>query len=793
MPGSRKQEKRKALPSSYLPSPSNANLADSQAAQRFALFGALYVALWIGCWYGARVLQNYSMVSLWFLPAGLRFFGLLALGRRGVVLELAVQLVFALLQITSLEGSPITDLFSTNTLWRIFNLLGSLVANALVALPLRRWMRGTWDFSEPKHTALFLVAALIACTLSALAGTFGIVQLGFIKQSQFVEVVPAWLIGDFVSIITFTPWLLVRAWPLVKRFLYKDAGNTVRPPVRTEKATAADFVDSDRSTVLIALLALLLVFGIPWSLDLHAYFPLIALLSLVPLVGIALTRGLRGALLAVALLDTGLVLMIALFDKRGEALPYQAVMIAIAFCGLWLGAMTDVRRRLTDRYRDFASVSNDLLWETDANGRLREIAGRLANRVDLSLGRSWRSLLSRVPQTQLAEVERAATRHQPFRLREIALRAADGETLWIQLSGLPLFDENGTLSGYRGTAIDVTRQRAAEALLHDFNDQLRAEVAERTSELHRSHGALLAKERHLEVVLAAVPVGIIELDAEQRCRYINPNGCALTGRTLAEAIGSPFLDFVHADERPHVDFVWRINRPRNDVHWLEFRLDRTDLRCTAHWINTPHADDESGAGTMVVLTNATARSQQDERLWTLAHHDALTDLPNRHLFWDRARRAIRHARRAEQSTAVLCIDLDGFKAVNDQLGHAAGDALLREVGRRLTRRMRSSDTVARIGGDEFAVVLPDIDSPDDALAAAKALLGALATPFRLPQGEAQISASIGVALFPRHAQTAELLTQCADAAMYLAKNTGKNQVHLAADTDAVGNELATPA
>lgn len=219
------------------------------------------------------------------------------------------------------------------------------------------------------------------------------------------------------------------------------------------------------------------------------------------------------------------------------------------------------------------------------------------------------------------------------------------------------------------------------------------------------------------------------------------------------------------------------------MHWLEFRLDRTDLRCTAHWIRMPNAGDASDSGAMVVLTNATARSQQDERLWTLAHHDALTDLPNRSLFWDRARQALLHARRSASSSAVLCIDLDGFKAVNDQLGHAAGDALLREVAQRLRYRMRTSDTVARIGGDEFAVVMPDIDQANDALATARALLASLAAPFDLAQGSAQISASIGVALYPQHAQTAELLVQSADAAMYDAKNAGKNQVRLAADSE----------
>lgn len=188
----------------------------------------------------------------------------------------------------------------------------------------------------------------------------------------------------------------------------------------------------------------------------------------------------------------------------------------------------------------------------------------------------------------------------------------------------------------------------------------------------------------------------------------------------------------------------------------------------------------------MVLTSATARAQQDERLWTLAHHDTLTDLPNRNLFWDRMGQALRYAKRHESGAAVLWIDLDGFKGVNDRFGHAAGDLLLQQVAQRLRGRIRESDTVARMGGDEFAVIMPDISDAADALHTAGALVTSLAEPFGLPQGEARISGSVGVALYPQHADGVESLTQCADMAMYQAKNAGKNQVRLWSEQKAVG-------
>ena len=180
----------------------------------------------------------------------------------------------------------------------------------------------------------------------------------------------------------------------------------------------------------------------------------------------------------------------------------------------------------------------------------------------------------------------------------------------------------------------------------------------------------------------------------------------------------------------------------------------------------------------MVLTNATARSRQDERLWTLAHYDALTDLPNRILFWDRVEQALRHAKRLDSGAAMLWIDLDGFKGVNDHLGHAAGDALLQQVAQRLKGRIRDSDTLARMGGDEFAVIMPGITASESASHVATELVASLAEPFDLPQGTANISGSIGIALYPQDADSVESLAQCADMAMYTAKTSGKNQVQV---------------
>lgn len=168
------------------------------------------------------------------------------------------------------------------------------------------------------------------------------------------------------------------------------------------------------------------------------------------------------------------------------------------------------------------------------------------------------------------------------------------------------------------------------------------------------------------------------------------------------------------------------------------------------------------------------RRQAEATIRYQATFDTLTDIPNRNLFMDRLERAISLARRNQEHLAVLFIDLDRFKEVNDTLGHAAGDELLRQVARRLKACVRQSDTVARMGGDEFTMLLSSISSPTDPETVAGKVLSSLAQPFDLHGHVATISGSVGIARFPQDSDTLEILLKYADHAMYGAKKQGKN-------------------
>ena len=177
----------------------------------------------------------------------------------------------------------------------------------------------------------------------------------------------------------------------------------------------------------------------------------------------------------------------------------------------------------------------------------------------------------------------------------------------------------------------------------------------------------------------------------------------------------------------------------------------------------------------------TLRREAEERAEHLAHHDGLTGLPNRRLLEDRLLQAIAFARRRDHRMAILFIDLDGFKAVNDNLGHDGGDQLLKQAASRLLAATRNGDTVARLGGDEFVVSLTQLAQAGDAGRVAEKLIEVLAAPYQIKGEIVRVTASIGLALYPEHGSDDETLMKAADAALYVAKTSGKNAYRVAID------------
>ncbi len=175
--------------------------------------------------------------------------------------------------------------------------------------------------------------------------------------------------------------------------------------------------------------------------------------------------------------------------------------------------------------------------------------------------------------------------------------------------------------------------------------------------------------------------------------------------------------------------------------------------------------------------------QQNQALKSLALHDELTGLPNRRLLMDRLALAIAHARRSQRTMAVMFIDLDGFKQINDTFGHDGGDDLLCQVAHRLVATVRQEDTVARLGGDEFMIALPELSHADDAAELGATVIQAISKPYRIQDQDVRVTASIGLSVYPIHGENLETLMKSADLALYEAKHSGKNDYRMSGSAE----------
>lgn len=280
----------------------------------------------------------------------------------------------------------------------------------------------------------------------------------------------------------------------------------------------------------------------------------------------------------------------------------------------------------------------------------------------------------------------------------------------------------------------------------------------------------------LDTALAGVANAVFITDAGANILWANRAFALLSGYAPDEIVGkTPKLFNSGVQDDDFYQRFWQTIQGGKTWHGDIVNARHDGVRYTVNQTVTPLLNGSGQVSHYVaILEDITDRKLAEERMRHTANFDLLTDLPNRGLFFDRLGQALALARRDGLSGALLFLDLDRFKEVNDQLGHAAGDALLIEVAQRLRAQVRESDTVARLGGDEFTVILPNLRNGNDAVRVADNILAAIAQPFLLGGSTATVGVSIGIALFPADGGTAELILNAADNAMYLAKKAGRN-------------------
>jgi diguanylate cyclase (GGDEF)-like protein/PAS domain S-box-containing protein len=366
------------------------------------------------------------------------------------------------------------------------------------------------------------------------------------------------------------------------------------------------------------------------------------------------------------------------------------------------------------------------------------------------LDEPWETFIERVYEADRERVSNALTTKLPGgKAVSVEFRLA-GDALPIRRmeAHAKAYGNGGAVQRVVGILQDVTQRRQDEAVL-----------------------------RQSSVVFHTTAEAIVITDAGRRIIAVNTAYTRITGYAETDVLGqdpdillrvSPAFKHYEENFLSEADGFWQ----------GEVRCHRSDGSAFPAWQSVSVVRDVSGSVTHFVtaFSDVTAIYDAQQKLQHLAHHDPLTCLPNRLLFEERLQYAIEQATRNEQRCILLFLDLDGFKVINDTLGHAIGDELLRVVGKRLRDILRSSDTIARLGGDEF-VILAGSFNPNYAAQLAEKILHQLRLPVTLPGGPLSISGSIGIAMFPDNGTDSQQLMRAADMAMYTAKAEGRNRYH----------------
>ncbi|OYY93900.1 MAG: hypothetical protein B7Y41_09385 [Hydrogenophilales bacterium 28-61-23] len=400
----------------------------------------------------------------------------------------------------------------------------------------------------------------------------------------------------------------------------------------------------------------------------------------------------------------------------------------------------------------------DLLFELDQDGRYLQVLAHhkemLAASREQLLGRTVAEALPAPAAATVMAALREAAEGGESHGRQIML-ALPGGNFWFELS-----------VARKSTAKDGSMRFIV--LSRDITERMRSQTQ-----------LLLAAS-----VFDNSREGILITDPEQNILRANPAFCRLTGYDEADIRGKTPKILQSGHHSPDFYLGLRTSLARHG-QWQGEVLDRRrDGEIIPILLSISVVKDAIGKilNYVAVHTDISQIKQSEARLEHQARHDPLTGLSNRLMLHLRTEHALDHARRENKIVALLMIDLDRFKDVNDSFGHLMGDALLREVAERLARRVRNADTVSRLGGDEFTVLLEHIESPDEAAHVAQDLISVLSEPFCLPNGsEVVVGATVGIALYPAHGDSEEALLQGADAALYQAKLEGRGHYRYFSD------------
>ena len=459
-----------------------------------------------------------------------------------------------------------------------------------------------------------------------------------------------------------------------------------------------------------------------------------------------------------------------------------------------LDAERSERRQAEERLRLAMEAASDGVWDwnlvtgqTFFNPSYFTMLGYSPGELP-SLQQTWRELvhpedLERVLLEFTAHLQTGA----PY-AQEMRMRAKDGHWAWVLSRGKVVeHDDRGRPVRMVGTHVDISARKQAEEALRAAKEDVERQVAERTAELSAANQELQregdvrrrAQEQILKLSRAVEqsPASVMITDPQGVIQYVNPKFTRVTGYRADEVVGQKPSVLSSGVQPPEFyrelwqtissGKEWRgefCNRAKDGAEFWESASISPVLDSQGRIIHY-----------VAVKEDITEKKRQEEHIRHLALHDALTGLPNRVLGMDRLKQAMERATREEHKVALLYLDLDGFKPINDSLGHDAGDEVLRQVSDRISDSIRKVDTAARMGGDEFVVILSDVWDAQFVELAARRIIKALSGEMECLGVPCSVRASIGVSVFPDQGQDPEALLRNADTAMYQAKKAGGNR------------------
>lgn len=351
---------------------------------------------------------------------------------------------------------------------------------------------------------------------------------------------------------------------------------------------------------------------------------------------------------------------------------------------------------------------------------------------------------------------------QPLRGFTMKISRPNGHERWLQIDSIPVIGPDGQAVQVVSSFLDLTERKQVEEALRQSEERFRA-------------------------VFHRAALGIARIDLGGRIIEANPAFHRMLGYATEELADHPLAKFLHPDHTHDGTLAELVELGEGRRDEVQQELRYLHKKGGVVWGNSiaslVRGRSEAPLFIIGMVEDISARKVQEAALEHQALHDVLTDLPNRTLLYDRLQQAILTSKRQQRPMALLMMDLDRFKEVNDTFGHHGGDAILRQVALRLRAQLRESETIARLGGDEFAIILPGVRDQAAAGLTAGRLLQALLHPFFVDGEQLEIRASIGIVLFPEHGQDADTLMRRADTAMYFAKRGNRGSAFYALEHD----------